>query len=104
MEFKMVRCKVSCGEFEIVIVERSMKEAANKAIRIHDQDGHTSKLGDLTLVEELNANNDPTGEHLFLGTKVLIENNTSEGYGTGNGQYIREHHFDADIKTFQKPK
>lgn len=90
MESIMFKCKVSSGEFEIVVVEHSLREAANEAIRLHDQERHKSKLGDLTLVEELDSNNEPTGDHLFLGTKSLIERNTVEGYGTGQGQYSRD--------------
>ena len=91
MEFSgMVRCKVSSGDFELVIVEHSLKEAANEAIRIHDSQRQTSKLGALTLVEELDANDSPTGEHLFLCTKSLIEQYTIDGFGTEDGQYHRK--------------
>lgn len=82
----MVRCKVSSGEFEIILMQHSMREAANEAIRLHDKRASTSILGDLTLVEEVTEKNEPTGSHLFLGTKLLIEQNTV-GYGVGRGQY-----------------
>lgn len=85
----MFRCKVSSGEFEIILVGHSLREAANEAIRLHDQQKEPTSLGDLTLVEEVDVDDSPTGDHLFLSTKMLIEKNTLEGYGTGDGQYSR---------------
>lgn len=85
----MFKCKVSSGEFEIILDGHSLREAANDAIRLHDQRRESSRLGDLTLVEEVDKDNSPTGDHLFLSTKLLIEKNTSDGYGTGEGQYFR---------------
>ena len=83
----MFKCKVSSGEFEIVIVQHSLIEAVNEAIRLHDQHRHNSILGDFTMVEELDVNDEPTGAHLFLRTKILIELNTQEGCGSNQGQY-----------------
>jgi hypothetical protein len=84
----MMKYKVSSGEFELIVVENSLLEAANVAIQLHDARKHRSKLGDLTLVEEL-THDVPNGEHLFIGTKGLIEKNT-QGFGDNLGQYTRE--------------
>lgn len=84
----MFRCKVSSGEFQIIVSGNSLKEAADNAIRIHDREKENSSLGNWTLVEEVDKNDFLTGNHLFFPTKQLIETNSSDGYGPDEGQYF----------------
>ena len=80
-----MKCKVTSGEFEIIIFEDSLLAAANKAIMLHDRDQNREMLSDLTLVEELDGN-ELTGVHLFAPTRNLIYANT-DGFGDNPGQY-----------------
>lgn len=91
-----MKCKVTSGEFEIIVFEDSLLEAANKAIMLHDRDRNREMLSDLTLVEELDGN-ELTGVHLFASTKNLIYDNT-DGFGDNPGQYT------SNSKTIPFPK
>jgi hypothetical protein len=84
----MPKFKVTSGEFEVIIEEKTFKKASNMAIQIHNQSNHPSSLGELTLVEKLNRYSRPTGDHVFLSTEILLSENTS-GLGFDMGQYSR---------------
>ena len=85
----MPKYKVTSGEFEIVVSEKTPRKAGDEAIRLHDESNHPSKLGDLTLIEKLDRNSQPTGEHAFISTQHLIADNTA-GLGDNPNQYQRE--------------
>lgn len=84
----MTKFKVTSGEFEIVLIEKTLRKAGELAIQLHNKSNHPSNLGELTLVEKLNRQSRRTGDHLFIYTQTLLDENT-EGLGNDLGQYSR---------------
>lgn len=82
----MPKFKVTSGEFEVIVQEKTLRKAGDLAIQLHDQSNHPSPLGPLTLVERLDRHSRPTGDHAFISTQHLINDNT-EGMGGDHGQY-----------------
>jgi len=85
----MPKFKVTSGEFEIVINEKTLRKAGDAAIQIHDKSKHPSLLGELTLVEKLDRQTSkPIGDPFFISTQILLDEHTS-GMGQNIGQYSR---------------
>lgn len=85
----MPKFKVMSGEFEVVVNEKTLRKAGDLAIQLHNKSNNPSVLGELTLVEKLDRQSSrPTGDHIFISTQVLIDQNTS-GLGENSGQYSR---------------
>lgn len=85
----MPKFKVMSGEFQIVIKEKTLRKAADSAIKIHNESNSSTSLGELTLVEKLNSKDSTqTGDHVFLSTQSLIDDNTL-GLGEDKDQYSR---------------
>jgi hypothetical protein len=84
----MPKFKVTSGEFEVIVHEKTHRKAGDLAIQLHDQSNHPSKLGELTLIEKLDRQSQPTGDHAFVTTQHLIQDNT-DGLGSDMGQYRR---------------
>lgn len=74
----MSKFKVSSGEFEVIVHETSLKKAGDLAIKLHNDSNHPSSLGELTLVEKLNRNNQMI-DHSFIMTQQLIDDNITDG-------------------------
>ena len=92
----MPRYKVSSGDFEIVLEdEGTFENVANLAIQIHDESNSLTELNAFTMIEDLG-----TGEVLYIGTQVLINNQTA-GFGANQGQYMRKDEL-PDITKFRK--
>lgn len=84
----MPKFKVSSGDFEVVVDEKTLRAAGDFAIILHNKSNHPSNLGQLTLVEKLDSDSKATGDHIFISTKTLLDENTS-GLGENTGQYSR---------------
>jgi len=84
----MPKFKVMSGEFEVVVNEKTLRSAGDLAGQLHNKSNHPSKLGELTLVEKLNRQSQPTGDHIFISTQILLDENTA-GLGGDTGQYSR---------------
>jgi hypothetical protein len=89
MGANMPKFKVMSGEFEVVVNEKTLRKAGDLAIQLHNKSNHPSTLGELTLVEKLDRHSSqPTGDHIFISTQTLLDENTS-GLGENTGQYSR---------------
>jgi hypothetical protein len=84
----MAKFKVTSGEFEVIVNETTLRKAGDFAVQLHSNSNHPSSLGELTLIEKLNRNSQPTGKHVFLSTQTLLDENTA-GLGSDMGQYSR---------------
>jgi hypothetical protein len=84
----MPKFKVSSGEFEVIVEEKTHRKAGDLAIQLHDESNHPSKLGEMTLIERLDHRSQPIGDHAFITTQHLIDDNTA-GFGSELGQYRR---------------
>lgn len=80
-----MKYKVTSGDFEVVIDKKTPRQAANAAIRLHNENKEITKLGTFTLIEPVEGESEP----VFLVTAQLIEANTS-GFGDEDGQYSRK--------------
>ena len=83
-----MKFKVTSGEFEVVLDETSFRKAGAFAVRLHNCSNNPSSLGELTQVEKLDRNSQPTGKRSFISTQTLLDENTA-GLGLDMGQYSR---------------
>jgi len=84
----MPKFKVSSGEFQVIVEGKTHRKAGDLAIQLHDESNHPSKLGEMTLIEKLNRQGQPTTDHAFITTQALISDNTA-GFGDDLDQYRR---------------
>ena len=84
----MPRFKVTSGDFEVIVEEKNYRKAGDLAIMLHFKSNHPTHLGVLTLVQKLNKKSEVTGNHNFISTQHLINDNTS-GLGESYGQYSK---------------
>lgn len=84
----MAKFKVMSGEFEIILDEKTLRKAGDLAVQLHNKSNHPSRLGELTLVERLDRHSQATGDHIFISTQILLDDNTA-GLGENIGQYSR---------------
>lgn len=85
----MPKFKVSSGEYEVVVEEKTHRKAGDLAIQLHDESNHPGKLGEMTLIERLDRHGQPVqGDHAFITTQHLIRDNTA-GFGNNDDQYSR---------------
>ena len=85
----MPKFKVTSGEFEVTVEEKTHRKAGDLAIQLHDKSNHPSKLGEFTLVEKLNRQGQSCGDTpSFIATQHLIDDNTA-GFGRDDDQYHR---------------
>lgn len=85
----MPKFKVTSGEFEVVVEEKTHRKAGDLAIKLHDESNHPGKLGDMTLIEKLDRQGRSCGEFPnFIATQHLLDDNTA-GFGDRPDQYHR---------------
>lgn len=83
----MPRFRVTSGEFRVVVEEKNLRKAGDLAIQLHDESKLRTLLGQLTLVEQLDYQTaKPTGDHCFIVTQMLIDDNANPA----NGTYLKE--------------
>lgn len=66
----MKRYEVTSGEFCLVLNEVSHVKAANKAIILHQMSNHSSSLGEITMTES----DDSDDNVMFFSTQRIIDN------------------------------
>jgi hypothetical protein len=64
--------KITSGEFQVIVHEKTLVAAGNLAIRLHGDSNHPSLLGDLILIEQLDKNSRRTGRGMISKTEQLI--------------------------------
>ena len=85
----MPKFKVTSGDFEVTVEEKTHRKAGDLAIRLHDESNHPGKLGDMTLIEKLDRRGRSCGElPNFIATQHLLDDNTA-GFGNDSDQYHR---------------
>lgn len=85
----MPKFKVTSGEFEVIVYEKTPRKAGDKAIFLHNESNHSTKLGSITLVEQLDFQSNPTGDQRWIATMHLLDAN-SIVTGKGFGEYSHE--------------
>lgn len=89
MEYFMPKFKVTSGEFEVIVHEKTPQKAGDRAIFLHNESNHTTKLGTITLVELLDLQSNPTGDQRWIATMHLLDAN-SIITGNGVGEYSHD--------------
>ena len=83
----MPKYRVSSGDFEIIVQEKTFRKAADLAIQIHNESNSPKKLSLYTLMEKLDRQSVAV-DCAYIFTEFLLTENT-DGLGEDPGQYSK---------------